>query len=125
MLLNDFYKIETIAEGEPGRKFMASISFNTQHSIFSGHFPGMPVVPGVCLVKITGELISRHTGRYYRLLEADSIKFIRFVTPKEIKNLHFEITFVPEGNLLTVTGTAFLDQLIYFKLKGKYSEAPR
>ncbi len=123
MLVNDFYTINSLKANEAG-KVTAKVSFNAGHDIFKGHFPGMPVVPGVCLVKIVRELLEKQTRKAYQLRKADSIKFLQFVTPEQVKNLNFEMTVTPVENQLRVVNTAYFNGTIYFKFKGEYSEEP-
>ena len=55
ILLNEFY---TILQRTPGPGVVkATISINKKHRILEGHFPGLPVVPGVCMLQIVRELM--------------------------------------------------------------------
>ena len=54
MLINNFYKIKNI---EAGEKYVVNIEMNPAHEIYNGHFPGMPVVPGVCLTQMVKETV--------------------------------------------------------------------
>jgi 3-hydroxymyristoyl/3-hydroxydecanoyl-(acyl carrier protein) dehydratase len=56
MLLNSFYTLEAAPETTPTR-VQATIRLNPDHAIFAGHFPGQPVVPGVCMLQIIKELL--------------------------------------------------------------------
>ena len=47
MLLENFYKIIHIKEREDGKQAI-EIELNPGHVLYQGHFPGQPVVPGVC-----------------------------------------------------------------------------
>ena len=61
MLLDNFYSIIDQGEiddiiGKPDnsiRKFIFTIKLNPEHSIYNGHFPGNPVVPGVKTRELT------------------------------------------------------------------------
>lgn len=60
MLLKDFYKIISL-ENTVDSKYKAVISINEQHDVFKGHFPGNPIMPGVCMMQI----IKRADGANY------------------------------------------------------------
>ena len=54
MLLENFYKIIHIKEREDGKQEI-EIELNPGHVLYQGHFPGQPVVPGVCTLQIIKE----------------------------------------------------------------------
>ena len=62
MLLENFYKIIHIKEREDGKQAI-EIELNPGHMLYQGHFPGQPVVPGVCtlqMIKESAEQIVSH-----------------------------------------------------------------
>ena len=50
MLMNDFYTISDLQTEE--FSISCKATFNKDHDIFNGHFPGQPVVPGVCMMQM-------------------------------------------------------------------------
>lgn len=80
MLLNDFYTIESLASQPDG--VTAIIKLDPDHAIYQGHFQGNPVVPGVCLMTISKEVLAEAIDRPLQLREAKSLKFLRVVNPK-------------------------------------------
>jgi 3-hydroxyacyl-[acyl-carrier-protein] dehydratase len=61
ILLNDFYTLTEKIE-VPG-VVKAKIAINKRHRIFDGHFPGLPVVPGVCMLQIVREIMEVSSRR--------------------------------------------------------------
>lgn len=55
---------------------------------FAGHFPGEPVVPGVCFVQAALCLIERGRGRSARLTEIVNAKFYAPALPEEHLAIH-------------------------------------
>lgn len=88
-LLNSLYHI-TSADGQGKYE----ISFDAGHSIFAGHFPGNPIVPGACLVQIAEELLSQHLGQPIRWINIHNLKFRQIVTP----DLHIVFALTSQAN---------------------------
>lgn len=58
-----------------------TIRFNAQHSVFAGHFPGHPIVPGACLVQIAEDLLSERLGKSVAFTSVHNLKFRQPVYP--------------------------------------------
>lgn len=66
------------AQGASGS---ATARINADHAILAGHFPGRPVVPGVCLVDLTVRICSALLGAEHRIARARALKFLIPVEP--------------------------------------------
>ena len=80
--MNDFYTISDAATGE--NRWTGRITFNPDHAIFKGHFPGQPVVPGVCMMQIVKEVLEMALGRKMQVQQAAQMKFLQLITPEVI-----------------------------------------
>lgn len=78
-LNNSFFYIESEETENSLPKFR--IRLEPSHSIFKAHFPGNPIVPGVCQIQMVTELLSRYTGKEIFLSEVKNIKFLSVLTP--------------------------------------------
>lgn len=78
MLINDFYRI--VARGEKS----ITIQLEPSHPIYAAHFPGNPITPGACLVRIAEELVSGC------MLSITNLKFMRPVLPSDTITYVFE-----------------------------------
>jgi len=122
MLLNDFYRItdEQLIQEVPAR-FQFTLEINSSHRIFEGHFPGSPVVPGVCLAEIIRELTGQILARPVDLVGANYIKFISVVNPLNHPNITVEIKInqqdAPE---IQAESTIFAQHIIFLKFKGTF-----
>ena len=79
-MLNDFYTAALISSSESNAQY--EVSFTENHDVFVGHFPGQPVVPGVCTTAITKALLEKAIGMKLRMSEAKQIKFLQLLTPE-------------------------------------------
>ena len=121
MLLNDFYTITTQDHQQGSLK--ASISINKQHRIFEGHFPGHPVVPGVCMMQIVREVMEQSTGKTLRVARAPMMKFLTIINPEQNNQVEVSVTYTEKDNGLDLNATLFSGETIYFKLKSTLQTA--
>lgn len=102
MLHNSFYTLETTPEITSTR-VQATIRLNPDHAIFAGHFPGQPVVPGVCMLQIIKELLASATGQRIQLTRAGNVKFLTVLAPQAHAVVEVALNFESseEGILLS------------------------
>ena len=94
------------------------IVFNAEHDIFKGHFPGQPIVPGVCMVEIVRELLQDRFGAALMLGSARNIKFLQFVQPDGQPTARISWKETPDG--YTVSAIFVTGEAANFKLDGSY-----
>jgi 3-hydroxyacyl-[acyl-carrier-protein] dehydratase len=116
LLHDDFYTTHDIQESE--NEFGCRLVFNEGHAIFKGHFPGNPVVPGVCMMEIVKELLQLQISKTLMLRKAGNVKFLQLITPDvqpgiKISWKEHEAGYTVKANF--TSGTATL-----FKLDGDY-----
>lgn len=117
MFKNDLYTVTTLNHEEG--KILAEIVIDPTHRIFDGHFPGQPVLPGVCTVEILKEIVSEAKGRTYKLKEAHNMKFLSLVDPSQMNKLFFQVNYTEEDNMLKINAFANLEnETTTFKVKG-------
>lgn len=92
MLLNKLYSVSSFDCSETGDILTVSISLMKEHPVFVGHFPGNPILPGVCTVQIIRELLEKASRRELMLTGATTIKYLGFISPLTTPDLRFDIT---------------------------------
>jgi len=121
MLLNDFYKIiKTDYSKDNPDSFHVKIELNGRHKIFKGHFPGNPVVPGVCIIQIVKEILLKLLKKNLFLSEGINIKFISVIKPDINKILNIDYKIKQENNIFRVRALISFKERIFFKFKGKF-----
>ncbi len=73
----------------------ARLRFDAQDPVFKGHFPQVPILPGVVLIDAAVKLVARVLERPLRLERLASVKFCSAVAPNEA--ITFTFTAVPEA----------------------------
>jgi len=116
MLINDFYSCHESVHAD--NELSCRIVFNEEHAIFEGHFPGQPVVPGVCMMEIVKELLQSQFGKSLMLHEARNVKFLQFVTPGMEPSVH--IKWKENEASLDVTASMRQGEATLFKLDGSF-----
>lgn len=92
MLLNNLYTIGSFELSESKDKAVAHILLDKEHGIFEGHFPGNPILPGVCTVQIVRELLEKAMGKELILTRAGNIKYLGFINPVTTPEVQFDLT---------------------------------
>ena len=121
MLLNKLYTLVK-QESENG-KVTATITFNRAHPIFEGHFPGHPVVPGVCMIQILREVMEIEVGARLRITFGDNLKFLSIINPDEHKEVETQITYSASGSSVNINASLVGGPVTFFKFKGTFEKA--
>ncbi|NJN25598.1 MAG: 3-hydroxyacyl-ACP dehydratase [Cyclobacteriaceae bacterium] len=122
MLLDNLYFLQEMVFDEASCTIKARVQLDTANAIFEGHFPGNPVLPGVCQVEMVGELISRHYHKKYLLTSARQIKFLSMVSPRDTSELLFSIRVEESGQSKQASAVcSFGSGEVFLKLNGTFS----
>ena len=116
MLIDDFYSCRDAEAGDG--EFSCRIVFNGDHDIFKGHFPGNPVVPGVCTMEIVKELLQQQVGKPLMLRSTGNVKFLQLVTP-DVEPV-MKISWKADEAGYVVKASLSKDAGVLFKFDGNY-----
>jgi 3-hydroxyacyl-[acyl-carrier-protein] dehydratase len=118
MLMNDFYTYRNLHEGD--HELTCQVVFNDRHDIFQGHFPGEPVVPGVCMMEMVKELLQTLVGKPLWLRNAGNVKFLQLITPDVEPEVRISWNENDKG--YAANASFNLNHSALFKLSGNYEE---
>jgi len=119
MLQGDFFSISSIEI--TGFAVKATLVINVGHTIFGGHFPDQPVVPGVCMMQMIKEILEQVLEKKTNLVKASEMKFLTIINPQETTSIKASVHYsFAEDGTITIAASLFNEGLTYFKFKGAF-----
>lgn len=120
MLLKNLYKIQSFNYNEGQLK--SEIFINKDHEIFKGHFPGNPVMPGVCMIQIIKELTEKALNKKLFMEKSTNIKFMALINPEENNILVLNLDIKSEDDIFKVKNITRMNDNVALKFNGVYRE---
>ena len=122
MVLKDFYNVLS-EEKTTDSKYSITILVNEKHEIFKGHFPGNPIMPGVCMIQIIKELTEKITKQTLMIQTLANVKFMALINPETNPELRLELDItMTEDNLVKVKNTTYFNETVALKLSNVYKK---
>jgi 3-hydroxyacyl-[acyl-carrier-protein] dehydratase len=120
MLKNDFYKINNLEISDDKCSVQAKIELNRGHEIFRGHFPEIPVVPGVCTVEMIKEILMEVTGKKLMLIQGNNIKLHNPINPDFNLFLNIDLVIKYVSDIAHVNSEVYFDKLKFCSFRGGF-----
>ncbi|WP_125718611.1 hotdog family protein [Flavobacterium ustbae] len=122
MVLKDFYKV--LSEEKTGdAKYNIRILVNANHEVFKGHFPGNPIMPGVCMIQIIKELTESIIKSPLVIQSLTNVKFMALINPEVNPELLLELDITnTEDDLVKVKNTTYFNETTALKLSNVYKK---
>jgi len=122
-MIPNLYKITSVsALGDGSVSF--EVQLNSECEIFKGHFPGQPVLPGVCTLEIIKDCIANIRGNKVILSGISQCKFTGMVDPRieNILKIDIEIKSCSKDLPGSVNAIVSASERVILKLKGEYND---
>lgn len=120
-MLTGLYDIKTLTS-QGGSSYSAQVGINPEDPIFSGHFPGQPVLPGVCTLAILKDCIHKSTNKRLIYCEMAQCKFTGMVDPSVSGILNIDFTLAMTEDKLMVNATVSEGERVVMKIKAVMAE---
>lgn len=122
MLKDDFFKV--LSMDTEGTSVTAVLELNPDHTIFKGHFPGTPIVPGVCMMQMVKEIVEMIAEKSLVLSKADSMKFLSVIDPGVNKVVRMDLSYKANDVTINVNAILAAEERVCFKFRGTYQPIP-
>ena len=110
-----------LSSNSEGQVHQFTIELNVNHPVYKGHFPDVPVTPGVVLTDICRTLTAQIVNEELQLVEAKSIKFLSMVNPNETPHLNVTIDAVRDDLVISTKIIGEFDKRVYFKINANFA----
>ncbi len=122
MLQDNLYQLLSFKLSEPGDRITATVRLNKEHPVFQGHFPGNPILPGVCTIQIIKDLVERGMEAKCMLTKAGNVKYLGFVNPVTNPEVVFDLALKQADNgVVSCSATASAGGNTTCSFKGEFS----
>ncbi|MDR2234262.1 MAG: beta-hydroxyacyl-ACP dehydratase [Tannerella sp.] len=95
-LLDYYYSIRNHTTTGGNTQF--DVTLLSECSVYDGHFPGMPVAPGVCNIQMIKECVEQMTGQSLLLESIAQCKFLAMITPQQHDDLQINIDLLNDDD---------------------------
>lgn len=119
-LLEDFYTLVSVTPLSADNSFSCVVELNPAHNIYKGHFPQIPIAPGVTLIQLIQEVLAEKINRPLRLKEGGNIKFLAMINPLKENLVTISYSFAQKDSGLDVTANIAGKETTYVKFKGLF-----
>lgn len=122
MLQDNLYQLLSFSLSEPGDRITANVRLNKEHPVFQGHFPGNPILPGVCTIQIIKELVDRGKDAKFMLTKAGNVKYLGFVNPVANPEVLFDLVLkLSETGVIACHATVSAGGTTTCSFKGEFT----
>ena len=118
MLIEGLYTIQSIAQND--QEVKASVKLNAAHDVFKGHFPGSPVMPGVCMIQMIKELTEQTLNKKLFLNVASNVKFMAIINPVVNETIDLILNISEAEGIVKVKNVTSYDDTVALKLSATF-----
>ncbi|HDZ13978.1 hypothetical protein LCGC14_0966590 [marine sediment metagenome] len=114
MLIKELYTLQSFTD--TGGSVNASVKLNKDHEVFKGHFPGNPIMPGVCSIQLVKELTEKSVNKKLFLSVVSNVKFMAIINPEKNDTVHLTLDISESEGVIKVKNTVLIDDTLALKM---------
>lgn len=118
MLIEGLYSIIDFKQEDS--RVTASVKLNKAHKVFKGHFPGNPIMPGVCMIQMIKELSEKVVERELFLSVCSNVKFMAIINPEKNEVIQLVLDIFSENGIVKVKNTTSFGDTLALKLNATF-----
>ncbi len=118
MLIKELYSIQSFTETDGAVE--AVVKLNKNHEVFQGHFPGNPIMPGVCTIQLVKELTEKALGKALFLSVVSNVKFMAIINPEKNETIQVVLNISEEEGAVKVKNTVSYNDTLALKLNATF-----
>lgn len=118
MLIEGLYTIKSLEQNE--QEVKASVKLNAAHEVFKGHFPGSPVMPGVCMIQMIKELTEQTLNKKLFLNVASNVKFMAIINPVVNETIDLILNIAETDGIVKVKNVTSYGDTVALKLSATF-----
>ena len=118
MLIKELYSIQSFTQTDGSVD--AVVKLNKDHEVFNGHFPGNPIMPGVCTIQIVKELTEKALDKALFLSVVSNVKFMAIINPEKNETIQVVLKISEEEDSVKVKNTVSFDGTLALKLNATF-----
>lgn len=101
-------------------KIEVVFQLNADNSVFKGHFPGQPVLPGVIQMQLIRKVLQQELAKSLQLLNAPAVKFLTPIVPGPYPTFLLKISYAEVNSEIHADAEIRSGETVFMKLKSKY-----
>lgn len=121
MLIKGLYEISEF--NHEASLVTSTLKLNKHHHIFEGHFPGHPVLPGVCVIQMVKELTEKALEKKLTLSVASNVKFMAVINPEKNDTIRFNIELSEVDGQVKVKNSVSFEETLALKLNAVFTNS--
>lgn len=115
----EIYSLEIIESVAGAVK--ATVSYEAGHKVFAGHFPGNPIVPGVCTLNMITDTLQSRVGAPVSLRTAANVKFLQLIRPGD--NPVLTLSWTESEGLIAAQASLESEGIPLMRFSGTYERS--
>lgn len=118
MLIEGLYTV--LSQEQVENELKVTVKLHKEHEVFKGHFPGSPVMPGVCMIQMIKELTEQKLGKNLFLTVASNVKFMAIINPEVNETIVVSLNIIDEDGIVKVKNVTSYDETVALKLTATF-----